>query len=135
MPALLMPAPCGGRGVCGSCGVRVISGELAEPDEQESAGLRHAPAGVRLACRARVDRGRARSGRSLRSPLETGTGLGWRRSRPLVAGVDLGTTSVAALLVDARSGREVARASVPNRQQTLRRRRAHSDQRGARRFG
>ncbi len=38
---------------------------------------------------------------------------------PLVAGVDLGTTSVAAVLVDAESGREVARASVPNRQQAF----------------
>jgi uncharacterized 2Fe-2S/4Fe-4S cluster protein (DUF4445 family) len=38
---------------------------------------------------------------------------------PLVAGVDLGTTSIAALLVDARTGREVARASVPNRQQAF----------------
>jgi uncharacterized 2Fe-2S/4Fe-4S cluster protein (DUF4445 family) len=37
----------------------------------------------------------------------------------LVAGVDLGTTSVAALLVEADSGREIARASVPNRQGVL----------------
>ena len=38
---------------------------------------------------------------------------------PLVAGVDLGTTSVAVVLVDVESGREVARASVPNRQQAF----------------
>jgi uncharacterized 2Fe-2S/4Fe-4S cluster protein (DUF4445 family) len=40
-------------------------------------------------------------------------------SAPLVAGVDLGTTSVAAVLVNVVTGREVARASVPNRQQSF----------------
>ena len=36
-----------------------------------------------------------------------------------MAGVDLGTTSVSALLVDAETGLELARSSVPNRQQSF----------------
>ena len=114
---LIVPAPCGGRGVCASCGVRVISGRLEDPDDTERAGLRRAPDDVRLACRARV------SGpveiRPLIAPLTIErTGASAARV-PLVAGVDLGTTSVAALLVDAVSGREVARAAVPNQQQSF----------------
>jgi uncharacterized 2Fe-2S/4Fe-4S cluster protein (DUF4445 family) len=114
---LVLPAPCGGRGVCGACAVRVVSGQLAEPDEQELAGLRSAPAPFRLACRARVD-----GPCEIRPVLAQPTGVhapSDGAALPLVAGVDLGTTSVAALLVDAASGREVARASVPNRQQSF----------------
>ena len=29
---VVISAPCGGRGVCGQCGVRVLAGELAPPD-------------------------------------------------------------------------------------------------------
>lgn len=112
---LIVPAPCGGRGVCGSCAVRVAAGELSDPDDQELAVLRRAPDGVRMACRARVD------GPCEIRPLTAQPTVEQPRldgaSVPLVAGVDLGTTSVGALLVDPVSGREVARASVPNRQQ------------------
>ena len=114
---VVVPAPCGGRGVCGSCGVRVVSGDLSEPDAQELDGLRRAPAGVRLACRARIE------GACEIQPLIRQVADG--RTTPqgadleLVAGVDLGTTSVAAVLVDPVSGREIARASVPNRQQAF----------------
>ena len=114
---LMIPAPCGGRGVCGSCGVRVISGHLSEPDQQERAGLGKAPDGVRLACRARVD-GPCEIRPLLAQPTAPPSdALG--ADMPLVAGIDLGTTSVAALLVDAATGREVARAAVPNRQQSF----------------
>jgi uncharacterized 2Fe-2S/4Fe-4S cluster protein (DUF4445 family) len=116
---VLLSAPCAGRGVCGGCGVRVLRGELAPPDEAESAALRRAPAGVRLACRARV------AGdvevRPLFSAAEAAFGSGGvatrgGRGRPLAAGVDLGTTSVAARVADARSGRELGSAVVANRQ-------------------
>jgi uncharacterized 2Fe-2S/4Fe-4S cluster protein (DUF4445 family) len=112
---VVVPAPCGGRGVCGTCGVRVVSGTLSEPDAQERAGLRYAPGDVRLACRARIE-GPCEIRPILAQPSVSRVNTGGALT-PLVAGVDLGTTSVAAVLVDAATGREVARASVPNRQQ------------------
>jgi uncharacterized 2Fe-2S/4Fe-4S cluster protein (DUF4445 family) len=118
---ILVPAPCGGRGVCGSCGVRVVSGELAPPDPYEQAGLARAPLGVRLACRARVTApltvrpliSRGGTG-TLATPSADGAPV-----VPLVAGVDLGTTSVAAMLIDGASGREMGRSAVLNRQQSF----------------
>jgi uncharacterized 2Fe-2S/4Fe-4S cluster protein (DUF4445 family) len=114
---VVIPAPCGGRGVCGSCGVRLVSGRLAEPDEVEGERLRHAPSDLRLACRARVEGPCEIRPLLALSPDEPVRPRG--AVVPLVAGVDLGTTSVAVVLVDAESGREVARASVPNRQQAF----------------
>jgi uncharacterized 2Fe-2S/4Fe-4S cluster protein (DUF4445 family) len=114
---VLLAAPCGGRGVCGACGVRVLDGALEPPDEEELLGLMRAREGVRLACRARVQ------GPVTVRPLVLGRELSPPRGGaaaqlvPLVAGVDLGTTSVAAALVDPRTGRELARASVCNQQQ------------------
>ena len=116
---IVIPAPCGGRGVCGSCAVRVRSGALSDPDDTELATLMRAPKGVRLACRARIV-----------EPVEIQTMATATRVAaiapavaaehlPLVAGVDLGTTSVAAVIIDSASGAELARASVPNRQQRL----------------
>lgn len=116
---VLVSAPCAGRGVCAGCGVRVVSGELAPPDEVEQRTLRRAPAGVRLACRARVTE--AVEVRPLFSAPSVTAGavavpLTDSGTAALVAGVDLGTTSVAALIVEAQSGREIARSSVANRQ-------------------
>jgi uncharacterized 2Fe-2S/4Fe-4S cluster protein (DUF4445 family) len=100
--------------------VRVISGTLDSPDEVESRALARAPEGVRLACRARVV-GPVEV-RPLFSPLvhakvedseDAPTAAVGAR---IVAGVDLGTTTVAALLADADSGRQIARAAVPNQQ-------------------
>lgn len=113
-----VPAPCGGRGICGSCGVRVLEGSLVEPDDAEVVGLRRAPAGVRLACRARV------AGPVTVRPVVSVTTppssvVPGAAVVSLVAGVDLGTTSVEAAIVDAGTGRELARGSVPNLQHSV----------------
>jgi uncharacterized 2Fe-2S/4Fe-4S cluster protein (DUF4445 family) len=121
---VLLAAPCAGRGICGGCGVRVLAGELQPADEVETRALTRAAAGVRLACRARVKGAievrplfatahvaPATPG-GVRSEFAEGTSA-------VVIGVDLGTTSVAALVVEAGSGLEVARSTVPNRQQSL----------------
>lgn len=110
---VVIPAPCGGRGVCGSCAVRVLSGTLAPATEDEMRGLARAPAGVRLACRAHVD------GPVSVRPMIVQSGT--RKEAPQLAGsllaaVDLGTTTVAATAIDAATGREIGRAIVPNRQ-------------------
>jgi len=112
---VLISAPCGGRGVCGSCGVRVLEGSLEPPDDTERAGLSQAPPGVRLACRARVAAAvelRPIVAQSVSSNSTTGAD----EERLLVAGVDLGTTTVSAVIVSAVSGRELGRSTVPNAQ-------------------
>jgi uncharacterized 2Fe-2S/4Fe-4S cluster protein (DUF4445 family) len=113
---VLIPAPCGRRGVCGACGVRVLAGTLAPPDDAELAALRRARADVRLACRARV----SNSDVSLRPLLVTTVEPARAQetvSDELVAAVDLGTTTVGAAAASANGGHLVATGSVPNAQQ------------------
>lgn len=114
LAGITLAAPCGGKGRCGACGVRVAAGHLADPDEIESGILSQLPAGIRLACRARVCQ------MVTVSPLSSarGTSITARSSNRLVAGVDLGTTNVLAEVVDAETGAFVGRASLPNPQQS-----------------
>ena len=53
---LALDAPCGGRGTCGKCLVRVIAGELAPPGpvERERLSPRQLARGLRLGCQAQV---------------------------------------------------------------------------------
>lgn len=110
---LLLNAPCGGRGICGGCAVKVLEGALQAPGATELSGLSRAPKGVRLACHALVE-GPVRVKPSI--PAQTGPAPAAPLSGSLVAGVDLGTTGVAAVLIDPRSGAELARATAPNEQ-------------------
>lgn len=104
--------------MCGACGVRVMRGALAEPDAEESRGLSRAGTGVRLACRARVDS--AVAVRPLALTIEpTLAAAGSQTCGTLVLGVDLGTTSVAAVLIDSSTGIELGRVSAPNLQQSF----------------
>jgi len=113
-----IPATCGGRATCGSCAVRVVAGELAAPASDESAALKNAHTGVRLACRGRVIgpvtvRPLVDQAAAVTSPAA------FPSDGDLVAGVDLGTTNVAAAVIDARRGIEVGRALVANRQSSF----------------
>ena len=45
---------CGGRGICGTCAVKVVDGEVAAPGILETQRLGQRVGGVRLACQARV---------------------------------------------------------------------------------
>ncbi len=116
-------APCAGRGVCGGCGVRVLEGSLAPPDEAEMAGLRVAPSGIRLACRATIDGPVvvrpivARTARAVPRPSGTKFAAGRpAEGKPTVAGVDLGTSTLAATVVESESRIEIGRGGVSNRQ-------------------
>lgn len=108
-----LAAPCNGRGRCGRCAVRIVSGSLKEPDESEKRLLRYAADDVRLACRASVAGDvvveavvvETRGG----SVSDAGDG-------PFALAVDLGTTTVAAAIVDLSDGRTVATGAAPNAQ-------------------
>jgi len=115
---VVVPAPCGGRGACGRCAVSVVDGDLALPSQRETAALaraRAAGSGMRLACLAEI------GGPVTVRPLGGTTrlvsgGHAAERAELLVAGVDLGTTSVAVQLVDPVRRTVVGTARVPNRQ-------------------
>ncbi len=122
-----MEAPCGGRGTCGRCRVRV-SGELLDPTPVERALLSPAEIaeGVRLACRARFS-GDVRVtevlGRpQVEDPQLVAHSLGPRpratapRASGLAVVVDVGTTTLAVGLVDRASARELGHAGALNPQ-------------------
>ena len=135
LAGVLLAVPCAGRGLCAGCGVRVLEGALAPADDVEACTMARAPEGGRLACRARVTEavdvrplfasarvadGSATPATPAAPRVSSGEPLAASASvsaRSLVVGVDMGTTSVAALIVDASSGREIARGVVPNREQ------------------
>jgi uncharacterized 2Fe-2S/4Fe-4S cluster protein (DUF4445 family) len=124
-------ATCGGVGTCGSCRVRVVSGDAAVPTELEELelGASGIAAGWRLACQAHP-----RS--DLRLDLPADSLLGAQRlqvegsgamplldppvpateAAPYGVAVDLGTTKLAVFLVDLRSGVTVASTAVTNPQ-------------------
>jgi uncharacterized 2Fe-2S/4Fe-4S cluster protein (DUF4445 family) len=112
---IVIPLPCGGRGICTGCGVRVLEGDLEPPDPIEQSTLARSPGDVRLACRARIAGDvalRPLVAYQVRRPSEapsTCTGL--------EVGVDLGTTTVGAVVHDGESVAERGRAGVANVQQ------------------
>jgi uncharacterized 2Fe-2S/4Fe-4S cluster protein (DUF4445 family) len=123
MAGVVLAAPCGGRGTCGGCAVHVIGGELGAADEVEAAVLLRSPDGVRLACRARVV-GPVSVEPVFGRPVEAEALLSGTDGHPtdpsararVVAGIDFGTTTVAALLVEERGGKPIARAAAANEQ-------------------
>ena len=106
-----LPAACGGNGTCGKCRVKVLSGtvEGGRPDAE----------GRVLSCLARV-----RGDLEVEVPETTGGGLdvftGERAELGKKSGfgiaLDVGTTTVAAFLVDLASGRELDKISCLNPQ-------------------
>jgi uncharacterized 2Fe-2S/4Fe-4S cluster protein (DUF4445 family) len=124
-------ATCGGVGTCGSCRVRVVSGEVSPPGELEELELGAAgiASGWRLACQARP-----RS--NVRLDLPADSLLGTQRlqveasgemppldlpvpaadAAPFGVAIDVGTTKLAVYLVDLRSGATVAASGVTNPQ-------------------
>lgn len=105
LAALGVELPCGGRGECGGCRVRVLEGQVpATPDDLEVLGRERVAAGWRLACRAaatdvvlEVEEWRHPIlGDETAFPFTPRDGLG--------IAVDVGTTTVVAQLVDLASG-------------------------------
>jgi uncharacterized 2Fe-2S/4Fe-4S cluster protein (DUF4445 family) len=137
---MVVETPCGGRGYCLKCLVRVTSG-AAPPssDDLERLSPDQIAAGYRLACRLPVTSdlcvsvkllpraaGKASSEMHWRTSVEvdiqpwftggfTGTGPACARLRAGFA-LDLGTTTLAGALVDLTSGEQLASGSCPNPQ-------------------
>ena len=118
---MLLPMPCGGRGVCGKCRV-IASGALESPDDEERALIGSALTdGVRLACRAiAVGDVQIRVPSATNDRIQTqGEGAlcaddPW--SDGLCVAIDIGTTTVAAYCYHADTGERTACAAAPNPQ-------------------
>ncbi|MCA9239835.1 MAG: DUF4445 domain-containing protein, partial [Planctomycetales bacterium] len=99
--------PCGGQGACGNCRVRVIDGRLdATRDDFDLLGADAVEAGWRLACRGRLEHDATLLLEQWDAqiliddtPIKTSPRDGWGIA------VDLGTTTIAAQLVDLSTGR------------------------------
>lgn len=138
-----LAASCGGRGTCGGCGVRLLEGALGQPDDVEFSVLPRLPKSVRLACRARVIGAVtveplvkfAPPGSEAPASASRATSLydfedddfeddvivpsvvaAALEPSELIGAVDLGTTNVSAVLIEAVSGREIGRATTENSQ-------------------
>ena len=135
---IFLPADCGGRGTCGKCRVRFADG-APDPTEEERKKLTEAQLrdGVRLACRAcpegafvieyelaeeeiaaesmdvkSTQEARAEAGEGQASGTDaSGTG------RKIA--IDIGTTTIAAALLDAESGRVLATETCVNHQRAF----------------
>jgi uncharacterized 2Fe-2S/4Fe-4S cluster protein (DUF4445 family) len=110
--------PCGGRGRCKGCRIRVLEGSLAITAEDR---LRLSPAeledGWRLACRARAERDLKLDLAQWEAAILTDDSSVRFVPRPgLGIAVDLGTTTIVAQLLDLQTGRVLAVRAALNAQ-------------------
>lgn len=107
--------PCGGRGVCGKCAVR-LSGAVSAPNAQEQAH------GARLACQAQIlgDAEVILPNERRFLQIETRSGTAIPALHPMAGrlglAVDIGTTTLAAALCDLKTGSVLASAGLLNPQ-------------------
>jgi uncharacterized 2Fe-2S/4Fe-4S cluster protein (DUF4445 family) len=98
--------PCGGRGECGGCRVRVLEGDLAASEEDlDILGPERVAAGWRLACRCRADADATIEVEEWRHPiLGDETPFAFTPREGAGVAVDVGTTTLVAQLVDLATG-------------------------------
>lgn len=98
--------PCGGNAVCESCKVKVISGSLPMTPEQENIlSRKEAEQGWRLACRCRAEGDVTLEIAQWEAQiLADESRFEFKPREGLGVAIDLGTTTVAAQLLDLRSG-------------------------------
>lgn len=112
---LLAQRPCGGRGACGKCAVR-LSGRVSEPNAAERR------VGARLACQAillgdaQAELGADGSMEQIEFASCAAVGCANPMSGRLGAAVDLGTTTIALQLYDLSTGRCIGAAGARNPQ-------------------
>ena len=110
--------PCGGTGVCGGCGVRLLSGTLPVSVEDKAAFRQDEIAsGWRLACRARAEGPLVLECGQWRMDVLTDDALlKGEGKHGLGVAIDLGTTTIAAQMIDLESGRILAVRTALNPQ-------------------
>lgn len=110
--------PCGGRGLCKGCKVKVLSGLLPiTPEDKQRLTAAELAGGWRLACRARAGTDLKLELGQWESPiLSDNTAFDFTPQEGLGVAVDVGTTTVVAQLLDLRSGEVLAVATALNAQ-------------------
>jgi uncharacterized 2Fe-2S/4Fe-4S cluster protein (DUF4445 family) len=110
--------PCGGRGECGGCRVRLLEGQLSASEEDLAVlGEERVAAGWRLACRAHADADVTIEVEEWRHPiLGDKTPFAFTPREGLGVAVDLGTTTIVAQLVDLATGSVLGVESALNAQ-------------------
>jgi uncharacterized 2Fe-2S/4Fe-4S cluster protein (DUF4445 family) len=98
--------PCGGTGLCGGCGVRVLAGSLPVTEaDRASFPTQQLENGWRLACQARAQMPLVlECGQWRMDVLTDNAGLAGAGKHGLGIAIDLGTTTIAAQIVDLASG-------------------------------
>ncbi|MDP7494943.1 MAG: 2Fe-2S iron-sulfur cluster-binding protein, partial [Roseibacillus sp.] len=110
--------PCGGQGRCRGCRIRVIEGELPLTDAEENLLSREElEAGWRLACRGIVREDLKLDLAQWETPiLADDSEFSFSPRDGLGVAVDLGTTTIAAQLIDMRSGKVLGVRTALNSQ-------------------
>jgi uncharacterized 2Fe-2S/4Fe-4S cluster protein (DUF4445 family) len=98
--------PCGGTGICGSCGVRVLSGSLPITEADLACySPQQLDVGWRLACQARADMPLVlECGQWHMDVLSDNSGMRGAGKSGLGIAIDLGTTTIATQMIDLATG-------------------------------
>ena len=102
--------PCGGAGICGGCGMRVLAGSLPVTDaDRETFTAEELEQGARLACQARAETSLVlECGQWHMDVLTDRAAMTGAAKRGLGIAIDLGTTTIAAQMMDMASGNVLA---------------------------
>ncbi len=102
--------PCGGTGLCGGCGVRVLAGSLPVTEEDHSVfSADELAAGWRLACQGRAEMPLVlECGQWHLDVLTDNSELSGAGKSGLGIAIDLGTTTLAAQMIDLATGTVLA---------------------------
>jgi uncharacterized 2Fe-2S/4Fe-4S cluster protein (DUF4445 family) len=118
LPQLGVEFPCGGSGLCGGCGVRVLAGSLPVTGaDREVFSAEELAGGWRLACQARAEMPLAlECGQWQMDILTDDSGLTGAGKSGLGIAIDLGTTTLAAQAIDLATGGVLGVATALNPQ-------------------
>lgn len=110
--------PCGGRGRCKGCKVKVVAGSLpVTEDDSQRLSPSELEAGWRLACRARAEKNLRLELAQWEAPILTDeSSFPFTPREGLGVAIDLGTTTLAAQLLDLRTGQVLAVRTALNSQ-------------------
>lgn len=118
--------PCGGRGTCGKCRIRVLDGELPASKADEGFFTKEElDKGYRLACQAYPVEditiqflGEEDDSFEVLADTATVKGSDKEQTKPYMIAVDIGTTTLAVSLVDSVTGKTAAVHTAMNRQRS-----------------